>query len=103
MTPQELMKQMTLQREQVEALTDLWKELFTEFPAPATRQFQVWLRLYDFEIVVYGLGAALQQLNKREQDMEQNKDGAMPMTSLDIVRYASGSMKHKKLGDREEL
>jgi hypothetical protein len=96
------MKQMALQREQVGALTDLWKDLFPEFSAPAARQFQAWLRLYDFEIVVYGLGAALQQLNKREQDLEQGKEGAMPMTSLDIVRYASGAMKHKKLGDREE-
>jgi hypothetical protein len=103
MTPQELIKQMALQREQVDALNALWQQLFPDFPAPAARQFQAWLRLYDFDIVVYGLGAALQQLNKREQELEQGKDGTMPMASMDIVRYASGSMKHKKLGDREEL
>ena|SRR5258708_932374 len=106
MTPKELLAKLAEQKEQIAALTVLWEELFPEFPQPGNRQFQTWLRMYDFDCVVYGLGAAMQLCNKRASmalghDLEACRG---PVTAQDVIQYASGSMKKHKAeldGERE--
>jgi len=94
MTPQELLNHIKEQNTQIDALTKLWEELFPEFPQPGKRQFQSWLRTYDFNTVIYGLDAALQLCNKRATKTVEGHEGTA--TASDVVRYASGSMKKQK-------
>lgn len=89
-TPQQLLARLEEQRQQIDALLKLWKQLFPEFLQPDVRQFKVWLNLYDFEIVVYGLQKAMQFLNRR---ILEKADAKMPVELDDILRYASGCMK----------
>ncbi len=94
MTPKELVAHLASQREQIAALIQLWEELFPEFPQPGNRQFQTWLRMYDFDIVIYGLNAAMQLCNKRATKSVEGHAG--PPTISDVIQYASGSMKKQK-------
>ncbi len=86
-----LMARIERQTEESAALKALWTTLFPEFPAPDTRQFQIWLKLYDFGTVVQGLEAANIKFAKRVGST------AGQMGSDDVVRYASGTMKGLKL------
>jgi hypothetical protein len=96
MTPKELIAHLTAQREQIAALIQLWEELFPEFPQPGNRQFQTWLRMYDFNTVIYGLNAAMQLCNKRATKPAADGPHAGAATIEDVTQYASGSMKKQK-------
>jgi len=99
MTPKELLAKLAAQREQIAALIQLWEELFPEFPQPGNRQFQTWLRMYDFDIVIYGLNAAMQLCNKRASKIAKGDAVAThmgPATVSDVIQYASGCMKKQK-------
>jgi len=93
-TPQQVLARIKEQQQQSEALQQLWKQLFPEFVPPAPRQFQVWLNLYPFEVVVHGLEKAMQFLNKR---ILEGDEATIPVEQGDIVRYASGCMKKQKM------
>jgi hypothetical protein len=92
-TPQQLLARLEEQRQQIDALTQLWEQLFPEFPQPGNRQFRTWLNLYSFDCVIYGLEKALQFLNKR---MTEGGEAVIPVQEDDIVRFASGCMKKHK-------
>lgn len=94
MTSKELIARLAAQREQIAALIQLWEELFPEFPQPGNRQFQTWLRMYDFDTVIYGLYAAMQPCNKRATKAVEGHAG--PPTVSDVIQYASGCMKKQK-------
>jgi hypothetical protein len=99
MTPKELLAQLAAQREQIAALILLWEELFPEFPQPGNRQFQTWLRMYDFDTVIYGMNAAMQLCNKRATKTVEGDAVAThmgPPTVSDVIQYASGCMKKQK-------
>jgi hypothetical protein len=87
----ELLARIEQQKREIAALKMLWETLYPEFPVPDTRQFQIWLKLYDFDTVVLGLEAANIKFAKRAGS------AAGQMESDDVLRYASGTMKGLKL------
>ena len=88
---QELLSRIAAQQEEVSALQTLWASLFPEFTNLGVRQYQVWLKLYDFALVVEGLQRTNVKLSQR-----QNSEVG-PMDCDQVVRYASGVMKGLKL------
>jgi len=88
---QELLERIKRQKEEVEALTALWETTFPEFPSPGQRQFQIWLKLYDFDTVVLALEAANLKFAKRAGSERG------PMMRQEAIQYASGAMKGMKL------
>jgi len=119
MTPQELITKIERQKQERVALAKLWESLFPQCPMPGERQLTIWLNLYEFETVVAGLERALQQEQRRQQNFDDDRreclanvawgnGGKMiptalqPMDCEDIIRYASGVMKGKKMGRFED-
>jgi hypothetical protein len=93
------------QKEEVDALTVLWGETFPQFNAPDTRQFKVWLNIYDFDTVVLGIEKTLNWYNKIVQAEatavvgDETVAAKAKLASIDttqIVKYASGCMKKRK-------
>jgi hypothetical protein len=100
-----LLARIKLQQEEVGALTVLWGETFPQFNAPDTRQFKVWLNIYDFDTVVLGIDKTLNWYNKVVQAEataavgDETVAAKAKLANIDttqIVRYASGCMKMRK-------
>jgi hypothetical protein len=88
----ELLARIEQQRQEIAALKVLWETLYPEFPAPDTRQWQIWRKRYDFDMIVAGLETANAKFARRASE---SVSGAM--TNDDVIRYASGTMKGLKL------
>lgn len=101
-----LVNQLKEARENISAVRELWIALFSE-PTPSNEQSHRWLLIYGFDIVV----AAIQDLaawqGKHQQKLKIIEAQRTPTLEevaehskslLDLIRYASGIMKNKKLG-----
>ncbi len=91
----ELLQQITKQKEDTQAIQELWSSLFPEFPVADARQCQVWLRIYSFEQVVEGLEIANFKLHRRTNDPQPSPYGET-MDRMQAIKYASGAMKGLK-------
>ena len=110
-TPQEMIQQLreklTLQRQQVEVLQELWGELFPDpaFEIPAT-QFLVWLRKYDFEVIMDSFEKGADFISQTDQKIveaeiarekgEEVKEEPSPVTKLVLIKYVSKVMVFRK-------
>jgi hypothetical protein len=86
-------------KEETQALQDFWATLFPDFEPLETRQCQVWIGRYDFNHICEGLEVTQAQQSKRLDAWAEGGDPAKlkpPMTRLDVIKYASGTMKNKK-------
>lgn len=104
MTPQELIAQMEEQRQEIDALVQLWHQLFPQFPTqPTNSQFTTWLNMYGFPVTVRGLQAAQVFNNKRVTQAEAGETKLPLLTLSELIRYASGCMKGTKAKAAQEV
>jgi hypothetical protein len=94
------MQRMQQRREETAALTELFNSVIPEF-TPDDRQFHVWLQRYDVDIVAASIERTAEWVNQVEQKVEELEaegkgvPAALRKTKLDIIKYASGTMKGK--------
>jgi hypothetical protein len=94
----ELLARIEQQKQEIPALKTLWEMLYPEFPVPDTRQWQIWRKMYDFDLIVAGLETANVKFARRAG----SECVSGPMTNDDVVRYASGTMRGlKQKGDAQ--
>jgi hypothetical protein len=97
-----LLAMLQQRREETEALKELYTDLFETDELPADPQFGVWLRMYDFDVVVKGLEDTQKKFNAFSQAAQQfvaqgkTPPAGLLKTKLDIVKFASGCMKREK-------
>jgi hypothetical protein len=93
-------------RENISAIRELWIALFGE-PTPSNEQIHRWLLIYGFDIVVAAIqdlaawqGKHQQKLTIIEQERQPTVEEIAEHSKslLDLIRYASGIMKNKKVG-----
>jgi hypothetical protein len=101
-----LVEQLKEARENISAIRELWIALFGE-PTPGNEQIHRWLLIYGFDIVVASIqdlaawqGKHQQKLTIIERQRQPTVEEIAEHTKslLDLIRYASGIMKNKKLG-----
>jgi hypothetical protein len=98
------MQRIQQQREEVEALKELFNSLMPEF-TPDDRQFRIWLQRYGVDVVASSIERTAEWLNQMEQKVEELEaagkgvPAALRKTKLDIIKYASGTMKGKAAED----
>jgi hypothetical protein len=106
MTAQQLMDKIKRQKQEVETLKELFSAFFPPEFMPEDRQFHVWIQRYDFTIVGEAIEVTGEWYNMNLQRIEEKKKGnmtkleeqawqGMHFSRLNIVKYASGVMKHK--------
>lgn len=99
-SPAEIMQRIQQQREEVEALKELFNSLMPEY-TPDDRQFCIWLQRYGVDVVASSIERTAEWLNQMEQKVEELEaagkgvPAALRKTKLDIIKYASGTMKGK--------
>lgn len=94
MTPQEILKKLEVQRENIAALEAVWQEWFPDYDLPTKRQFQVWLKYAEsnLDLIVESFEAGNIWQNKLAF-----KADSQPKTQADVIQYVSACMR----GDRE--
>ena len=92
MTAAQLLARIQETKANVSALHALWSETISDDPdlQPSRNQFQVWLKLYDFDLVVDAIESLVIWLNKAAEVMET------PPALSALIKYASGIMANKK-------
>jgi len=116
---QKLLAHISQLKEEVAALKELYATLLSPEFMVEDRQFQTWLKMYDFHVVVEGIESAAKRINRVEQEIEEveldnaaaqafnetdgEADWFAPIkpvpdhkTKLDMVKYASAAMRDIK-------
>ena len=99
---QQLQLKLRRLREEVSAIQDFWRTLFPEFDPLEPRQCHVWINAYDFNHICSALEIAQARASQRMDQWQLfeleggDPNTKPPMTRLDVIKYASGTMKNKK-------
>jgi hypothetical protein len=102
-----IMQRMQQQREEVEALKELFNSLMPEF-IPYDRQFRIWLQRYEVDVIAASIERTAEWVNQMQQKVEELEaegrgvPAALRKAKLDIVKYASGTMKGKAAEPNKE-
>jgi hypothetical protein len=97
----DLLNRIRRQKEETAALKELYAELFPAEFMVAASQFGVWLRRYDFNIIMESFDRTADWLNQCQQKVEEAEsegeetDPRYCKNKLDVVKYASGVMVKK--------
>ncbi len=87
---------------ETESLKELWLTLFPADWLPSDRQFMVWLNLYDFGSVSYGIETAANRLNRKEIEAEETTNELI-WNKSEAVKFASGVMKKQEERDKRSV
>jgi hypothetical protein len=105
---EDLLNRIRREKGEATSLKELYAELFPPEFLPEDRQFRVWLQRYDLETIAASIertaawyGECLQAIE--ELELEGKKPpAALRKGKLDIIKYASGTMRNKTAaGDPE--
>jgi hypothetical protein len=96
-----LLNRIRREKEEAASLKELHIELFPPEFVPEDRQFRVWLQRYDLETIAASIertaawyGESLQAIE--EIELKGKKPHAeLRKGKLDIIKYASGTMRNK--------
>lgn len=108
---QKLLAHIAQLKEEVAALKELYAVLLPERFMADDRQFQTWLGMYDFYVVLEGVESAAKRVNRVEQEIEEAEAAQVAdvawsgsskvvipehKTKLDMIKYASAAMRDIK-------
>lgn len=104
----DLLNRIRREKEEAASLKELYVELFPPEFVPEDRVFRVWLQMYDLETVAASIERTAAWFSECLQTIEEIelKGKKLPTDlrkgKLDIIKYASGTMRNKKVaGDPE--